>query len=89
LEDWVTLITLPGTSSGGKKKMASCEAELDALVPYIQPGSAYYAAIVDRLLNAEGYAVLKAVLTETECQVELDRMWSFISKVLQLCWWRE
>jgi len=60
------------------------EPGLDVLVPYIQPGSEYFARVSDQLLNGDGFVVLKAVLTEDECQMEVDRMWSFVTKVTPL-----
>ena len=60
---------------------ADIDVKLDALVPYLQPGSSYFAAIVDQLLNGDGYAVLRAVLSEAECREEVDRTWDYVTKV--------
>jgi len=69
-------------SRENRRAMATFETGLDVLVPCIQPGSEYFASISNQLLNGDGFVVLKAVLTEDECQMELDRMWSFVTKVM-------
>jgi len=57
---------------------------LDALLPWLQPRTDTARRAVDALLNGDGYVVLRSVLSEAECAAELERMWSFVTKVREL-----
>lgn len=58
---------------------AAAEAQRDALLPLF--GSSDLARSVLSRLQEEGYAVLPSVLSRSEADRELDRMWSFVEAV--------
>mmetsp|Transcript_85964 Transcript_85964/g.227914 ORF Transcript_85964/g.227914 Transcript_85964/m.227914 type:complete len:395 (+) Transcript_85964:98-1282(+) len=58
---------------------AAAEAQRDALLPLF--GASDLARSVLGRLQEEGYAVLPGVLSRSEADQELDRMWSFVEAV--------
>jgi hypothetical protein len=56
-------------------------ADLDVLVPWLQPRTDEMRRIVDELLNGDGYVVLPGVLSQAECALELARLWDFVTTV--------
>lgn len=48
----------------------------DQLLPFLNPHS----EVAESILN-DGYCILPSILTDEEADDELDRMWSFISKI--------